>query len=202
MAITRPAAIGTEDLRPWRKVARYGANPVNGGYAFDFRAASLGIDAGMHTTPFGSCAACCGIANSQWQALLLLTTTVRPLVASWRLPTWQNDDPRPVPRPQLCCMLGAGVRLSGGSAALDKLLKRRGRAAEAANHHLPGCGDRAADAGRMATLRPPFGHCGAVAGHGSQLDWPMGRVGRADGLGSVLWGRGARGSGLARNLTM
>ena len=102
VARTRPAAIGTEDLRPWRKVARYGANPVNGGYAFDFRAASLGIDAGMHTTPFGSCAACCGIANSQWQALLLLTTTVRPLVASWRLPTWQNDDPRPVPRPQLC----------------------------------------------------------------------------------------------------
>ena len=67
-------------------------------------------------------------------------------------------------------LLGAGVQLSGGSAALDKLLKRRGRAADAASHHLPGYGDRAADAGRTTTLRPPFGHCGAVAGHGSQLD--------------------------------
>ena len=102
MAITRSAAIGTEDTRGWRKVARHAANPVNGGYAFDFRAALLVIDAGMRAAPFVSSAACSDVGLLQWQAVLPWIFTVRLIEASLRLPTWLNDDLRPVPRLQLC----------------------------------------------------------------------------------------------------
>ena len=101
VAITRSAAIGTEDKRRWRKVARHAANPVNGGYAFDFRAALLVIDAGMRAAPFVSSAACSDVGLLPWQAVLPWILAARLLEASLRLPSWINDDLRPVPRPQL-----------------------------------------------------------------------------------------------------
>ena len=102
MAITRSAAIGTEDTRGWRKVARHAANTINGGYAFDFRVALLVIDAGMRAAPFVSSEACSDVALLQWQAVLPWIFSVRLLEAPLRLPTWLNDDLRPVPRLQLC----------------------------------------------------------------------------------------------------
>ena len=76
--------------------------PAKVGLVVDERAHSPDIALGKHTRPFASLASCILIDSSHWQVGLLLTTTVRPSVASWRLPTWLNDDPRPVPRPQLC----------------------------------------------------------------------------------------------------
>ena len=76
--------------------------PVKGGLVVDACAHSLDIASGMHAAPFASLAACILIGISHWQVGLPLTTAVRPFVASWRLPSWQNDDLRPVPRPQLC----------------------------------------------------------------------------------------------------
>ena len=102
MAITRSAAIGTEDTRGWRKVARHAANSVNGGLDVDAHAHSLDITSNMLAAPFVSSAACSDVALLPWQAVLPWIFTVRLLEASLRLPTWQNDDPRLVPRLQLC----------------------------------------------------------------------------------------------------
>ena len=161
MAITRPAAIGTEDKRRWRKVARHAANTVNGGYAFDFRAALLGIDAAMHTMPFGSCAACCDVANFQWQALLPLTTAVRPSVAAWSLPTWQNDDLRPVPRFQLCWASEfnspVGLLQWRSSTSYEGVLPRSRTMAEpAVVHGLPVVDGRRLRGHRAGTSAPPL----------------------------------------------
>ena len=76
--------------------------PVKVGLVVDERAHSPGIALGMPARPFAGLAACSIIDCSHWQAALPLTTAVRPVVASLRLPSWYNDDPRPVPRPQLC----------------------------------------------------------------------------------------------------
>ena len=102
MAITRSAAIGTEDTRGWRKVARHAANTVNGGLDVDAHAHSLDITSTMLAAPYVSSAACSDVALLQWQAALPWIFAVRLLEASLRLPTWLNDDLRPVPRLQLC----------------------------------------------------------------------------------------------------
>ena len=64
-----------------------------------------------------------------------------------------------------------------------------------------GRGARAASGGRIATLRPPFGHYTAAAGHGSRLSCRVHRGGRAHGLGSEHGRCRARGSDLVRDLS-
>ena len=76
--------------------------PVKGGLDVDAHAHSLDITSTMRAAPFVSSAACSDVASLQWQAVLPWISTVRLLEALLRLPTWLNDDLRPVPRLQLC----------------------------------------------------------------------------------------------------
>ena len=103
MAVKRPGDKGIQVHGGAKSSASTRRKPVKSGLVVDERAHSPDIALGKHTRPFASLAACILIDSSHWQVGLPLTTTVRPLMASWRLPTWQNDGPRPVPRPQLCC---------------------------------------------------------------------------------------------------
>ena len=68
----------------------------------DAHAASLDITSSMLAAHFVSSAACSDVALLHWQAVLPWIITVRLLEAPLRLPTWLNDDLRPVPRLQLC----------------------------------------------------------------------------------------------------
>ena len=76
--------------------------PVKGGLDVDAHAHSLDITSTMRAAPFVSSAACSDVALLQWQAVLPWIFAVRLFEAPLRLPTWLNDDLRPVPRLQLC----------------------------------------------------------------------------------------------------
>ena len=101
MAITRSSAIGTERLRALRLLWPTRCKPVKGGLVVDAHAPLLDITSNMDALPFASSAACSDVALLQWQAVLPWIFTVRLFEASLRLPTWLNDDLRPVPRLQL-----------------------------------------------------------------------------------------------------
>ena len=93
---------GTKVLQGVETALTTRRRPVKVGLVVDERAHSPGIALGRHVRPFAGLAACSITDCSHWQAALPLTTAVRPVVASLRLPSWLNDDPRPVPRLQLC----------------------------------------------------------------------------------------------------
>ena len=93
---------GIESLQGVETALTTRRKPVKGGLVVDERAHSPDIALGKHTRPFASLAACILIDSSHWHVALLLTTTVRPQVASLRLPSWMNDDLRLEPRLQLC----------------------------------------------------------------------------------------------------
>ena len=94
--------VGIESLQGVETALTTRRKPVKGGLVVDERAHSPDIALGMRTRPFASLAVCTITHCSHWQAVVPLTTAVRPLVASLRLPSWMNDDPRLVPRLQLC----------------------------------------------------------------------------------------------------
>ena len=62
---------------------------------------SLDITSNMDALPFASSAACSDGGLLQWQAVLQWILAARLLEAPLRLPSWLNDDLRPVPRLQL-----------------------------------------------------------------------------------------------------
>ena len=93
---------GTKVLQGVETALTTRRRPVKVGLVVDERAHSPGIALGMPARPFAGLAACSIADCSHWQAALPHTTAVRPVVASLRLPSWLNDDPRPVPRLQLC----------------------------------------------------------------------------------------------------
>ena len=93
---------GTKVLQGVETALTTRRRPVKVGLVVDERAHSPGIALGMPARPFAGLAACSITDCSHWQAALPLTTAVRPVVASLRLPSCLNDDPRPVPRLQLC----------------------------------------------------------------------------------------------------
>ena len=101
-AVKRSKMAGIESLQGVETALTTRRKPVKVGLVVDERAHSPGIALGMHARPFAGLAACSITDCSHWQAALPLTTAVRPAVASVRLPSWLNDDPRPVPRLQLC----------------------------------------------------------------------------------------------------
>ena len=88
-----------EEVRlPWPTRCK----PVKGGLDVDARAHSLDITSTVLAAPFASSAACSDVGLLQWQAVLPWILAARLLEASLRLPSWINDDLRPVPRLQLC----------------------------------------------------------------------------------------------------
>ena len=100
-AVKRSEMAGIESLRALRLLWPTRRKPVKGGLVVDARAHLLDITSTMDALPIASSAACSDVGLLQWQAVLPWILTARLLEAPLRLPSWLNDDLRPVPRLQL-----------------------------------------------------------------------------------------------------
>ena len=100
-AVKRSEMAGIEDKTDAESSASTRCKPVKGGLDVDVHAHSLDITSTMDSLPFASSAACSDVGLLQWQAVLPWILAARLLEASLRLPSWINDDLRPVPRLQL-----------------------------------------------------------------------------------------------------
>ena len=102
VAVKRSEMAGIEVYGALRLPWPTRCKPVKGGLDVDAHAHSLDITSNIRVAPFVSSAACSDVALLPWQAALPWIFAVRLFEASLRLPTWLNDDLRPVPRLQLC----------------------------------------------------------------------------------------------------
>ena len=87
MAVKRPGDKGIQVHGGAKSSASTRRKPVKRGLVVDERAHSPGIALGMPARPFAGLEACSITDCLHWQAALPLTTAVRPVVASLRLPS-------------------------------------------------------------------------------------------------------------------